>query len=104
MKLQLETNIGFVLVESSGHYIEIYTSEDDYQEGLINLWDYEKNEIRLIPTLSNIIREVLSALGEHFHDFWIGEIDILEGELEELLEPDALERLKLMQNRDDYDA
>lgn len=98
MKLQLETSIGSVLVESSGHYIEIYTPEESYREGLINLWDYEKDEIKMNPTLSNVIREVYSTLSDSFEGFRIGEIEILEGELDELLEPDAIERLKMMEN------
>ena len=98
MKLQLETSIGSVLVESSGHYIEIYTPEESYREGLINLWDYEKDEIKMNPTLSNVIREVYSTLSDSFEGFRIGQIEILEGELDELLEPDAIERLKMMEN------
>ncbi len=103
MKLQLETTIGFVLVESSGHYIEIYTSEDSYREGLINLWDYEKDKLIMEPTISNVIREVLSTLRDYFEGFGIRNIEILEADIEELLEPDAIERLKMMENRDDYD-
>ncbi|HEY7853757.1 MAG TPA: hypothetical protein VIB80_01390 [Aquiluna sp.] len=97
MKLQLETTIGFVLVESSGHYIEIYTSEDSYQEGLINLWDYEKDKLIMEPTMSNVIREVLSTLGDFFESFAIGNIEVLEANIDELVEPDALERIKMVE-------
>jgi hypothetical protein len=104
MKIQLETTIGFVLVESTGHYIEVYTSEDSYREGLINLWDYEKGKARVEPNLSNVLHEVSDVLNDYFDDFGIWNIEVLEAEIEELLERDAIERLKMMENRDDYDA
>lgn len=100
MKLQLETTIGFVLVESSGHYIEIYTSEDSCREGLINLWDYEKDKLIMEPTISNVIREVFSNLRYYFEGFGIRNIEVLEADIRELLEPDAIERLKMMENMD----
>ena len=98
MELQLETTIGFVLVKSGGHYIEIYTSEESYREGLINLWDYAKDKLIMELTLSNVIREVLSDLGNYFEGFAISTVEVLEADIEELLEPDAIERLKMVEN------
>lgn len=94
MKLQLETTIGSVLVESGGQYIEIYTAEESYLEGLINLWDYEKGEMIMNPTLSNVIREVLTTLRDYFDNFAIRNVEIMEAKVDELLEPDILEGLK----------
>ncbi len=103
MKLQLDTTIGLVHVESSGHYIEVYTWEESYQEGLINLWDYEKDKLRMEPNLSNVLHEVSEVLDDFFDDFGIWNIEVVEAGIDELLEPDAIERLKMMQNREDYD-
>lgn len=94
MKLQLETTIGSVLVESRGHYIQIHTPEDSYREGLLNLWDYKKREMIMNPTLSNVIREVLTTLSDYFDNFAIRNVEIMEAKVDELLEPDILERLK----------
>lgn len=98
MKLQLDTTIGFVMVETSGHYINIYTSEDSYCEGLINLWDYEKGEPRIQIKLSGVIREVIQALREYFPVFEIENIEFIEVPFDELLEDDAIERLQMRQN------
>lgn len=104
MKLQLETTIGSVLVNSGGHYIEIYTPEESYREGLVNLWDYEKRQMTMNLTLSNVIGEVLSTLRNYFDNFGIREIEIVEAKLDELLEPDALERLKLVELGDNNET
>ena len=85
MKLQLETTIGFVLVETSGHYINIYISNDSYRDGLINLWDYQKDEIRIQMKLSGVIREVIATLREHFGGFSIQECVIIEARFDELI-------------------
>jgi len=103
MKLQLETTIGFVLVEASGHYIEIYTGEDSYREGLINLYNYHKGEARMSLTLSNVIREVCKVLRDYCEQFALIDIEVLEANIEELLEPDAIERLKMMENMERND-
>jgi len=89
MKIKLETTIGSVLVKSSGHYIEIYTAEDAYREGLINLHDYHKGEARIRLTLSNVLREVCDVLRDYFEQFALIDIEVLEAKIEELLEPDA---------------
>ena len=91
----METTIGVVLVVSGGHYIEIYTPQDSYREGVVNLWDYANNQLLMEPTLSNVLREVMSTLREYFEDFNIQRLEILEAEITELVEPDALERMEL---------
>ena len=98
MKALLHTTIGPVLAEVRGHYIEIQTSVESFQTGLINLWDYRTDQLRMKPNLINVIREVSSTLRESFEDFRIAEIELLEADIEEILEPDAIERLKLMDN------
>ena len=104
MKIQLDTTIGLVHVESSGHYIEVYTWEESYQEGLINLWDYEKDKLRTEPNLSNVLREVSDTLDDFFDDFGIWNIDVVEAGIEELLEPDAIQRLKMRKMEENDDA
>jgi hypothetical protein len=94
MKIQMETNIGTVLVNSAGHYIEIYTGEESYREDLINLWDYHKGDSRLELTLSNVLGEVIPTIRNYFDDFRVETVDVLEASIEELLEPEVYKGLK----------
>ncbi len=77
MKAVLHTTIGPVLAELNGHYIEIYTAEESYREGLINLWDYEKDTMIIEPSLIVFIRLVCAELRLHFEDFEVdGTIEV----------------------------
>ena len=77
MKAVLHTTIGPVLAELNGHYIEIYTAEESYREGLINLWDYEKGTMAIEPGLIDFIGMVCRELRLHFEDFEVsGTIEV----------------------------
>lgn len=84
MRAVFETTIGPVLAELNGHYIEIYTAEDCYREGLINLWDYQKREMTIEPGLRDFIRLVCEELKEYFEDFAISGLIDVEASDEEL--------------------
>ena len=54
-------------------------------------------------TLSNVIREVCKVLRDYCEQFALIDIEVLEANIEELLEPDAIERLKMMENMERND-
>jgi hypothetical protein len=54
-------------------------------------------------TLSNVLREVCEVLRDYFGQFALIDIEVLEANIEELLEPDAIERLKMMANMNSSD-
>ena len=85
MKALLHTTIGPVLTEARGHYIYIYTAEESYSEGLINLWDYEKREIRIQPGLRDLVRMVEADLELYFEGFRVLAISETEATLEEVM-------------------
>lgn len=74
MKAVLHTTIGPVLAELNGHYIEIYTAEESYREGLLNLWDYQKRQMTIEPGLRDLVRMVSETLSDYFEDFEVFEI------------------------------
>jgi hypothetical protein len=85
MKALLHTTIGPVLTETSGHYIEIYTAEESYREGLLNLWDYEKGKMTIEPGLRDLVRLVAEDLSYYFEEFEVFEITEIEATLEQVM-------------------
>lgn len=85
MKALLHTTIGPVLTETSGHYIEIYTAEESYREGLLNLWDYGKGEMTIEPGLRDLVRLVAEDLSYYFEEFEVFEITEIEATLEQVM-------------------
>jgi hypothetical protein len=85
MQALLHTTIGPVLTTSSGHYIEIYTSEESYREGLLNLWDYEKGKMTIEPGLRDLVRLVAEDLSHYFEEFEVFEITEIEATLEQVM-------------------
>lgn len=78
MQALLHTSIGPVLANASGQYIEIYTAEESYREGLLNLWDYKKGQMTIEPGLRDLVRMVSETLSDYFEDFEV--FDISEAE------------------------
>lgn len=85
MKALLHTTIGPVLAEARGHYIYIFTPEETYQQGLLNLWDYEKREMRIQPGLRALVQIVEEELTLYFERFRVLEISETEATLEEVM-------------------
>lgn len=56
------------------------------------------------PTFSKVIREVLSILRNYFDIFGIRDIEIVEAKIDDLLEPEALGRLKLVELGDNNEG
>jgi hypothetical protein len=55
-------------------------------------------------TLSNVLREVCKVLRDYFEQFALIDIEVLEANIDELLEPDAIERLKMMEHMESNDV
>ncbi len=92
MKVSLNTTIGTVRVEAKGHYIEIYTSEETYREGLINLWDYEKDEMKIQPGMQDLIHIATKELENYFEGFKVFGISQSVASLEQMMRSSGLRR------------
>lgn len=92
MKVSLNTTIGTVRVEASGHYIYIYTPEETYREGLINLWDCEKDEIKIQPGLQDLIQVTTDELTSYFEGFKVFGIRQSVASLEQMMRNSGLRR------------
>ena len=92
MKVSLNTTIGTVRVEAKGHYIEIYTPEETYREGLINLWDYEKDEMTIQPGLQDLILIATEELSNYFEGFKVFGISQSVATLEQMMRNSGLRR------------
>lgn len=96
MELKLETDFGPVLVRASGHYIEVYTPIDHYREDLINLWDYERDIMKVKLTIDNVLNEVIETTHRAMGPFEVLDIELLDIALDELVEEDVIQRLSDM--------
>ena len=85
MKALLHTTIGPVLAKLEGHYIEIYTPEETYREGVLNLWDYEKSQMKIEPGLRDLVGMVAETLTDYFEDFKVFEISDIEATLDQVM-------------------
>jgi hypothetical protein len=68
-----------------GHYIEIYTPEETYREGVLNLWDYEKRQMKIEPGLRDLVAMVAETLTDYFEDFKVFEISDIEANLDQVM-------------------
>lgn len=85
MKAVLHTTIGPVLAELNGHYIEIYTAEESYREGLLNLWDYQKGQMTIEPGLRDLILMVAETLSDYFEGFEIFDISEVDATFRQVI-------------------
>ena len=69
MKEFLNITIGKVRIEATGHQKYIYTPGVTYREGLINLWDHEKDETRIQGGLQDLIRIAKKELASYSESF-----------------------------------
>lgn len=79
-------------MESNGHYIEIYTPEETYREGSINLWDCEKDEMKIQPGLQDLIHIATEELANYFEGFKLFGIGQSVASLERMIRNSGIRR------------
>jgi hypothetical protein len=85
MNLTLETTIGTVNFECSGHFIYVSTEQETVGDFLINLWDDESKKLRIETSIDEVFLEV-AKLSDIFPQFSVNALQVNYATLELLME------------------
>jgi hypothetical protein len=69
MKTKMETSIGQVSLELTGHFLHLSTETNDYPEILVNLWNHEKREVSVVGGIKELLQIAIETLEGTFSDF-----------------------------------
>lgn len=86
MNLTLETTIGTVNYECSGHFIHVSTEQEAVKEFSINLWDHESRKLRIETSIDEVFLEVAKTLRDQFPEFSVNALKVNYAPLELLME------------------
>lgn len=86
MNLTLETTIGTVNYECSGHFIHVFTEQEAAKEISINLWDHKSRKMRIETSIDNVFLEVAGTLKGQFPEFSVNALRVNHAPLELLME------------------
>lgn len=86
MNLTLETTIGKVNYECSGHFIHVSTEQETAKEFSINLWDHQSRKMRIEASIDDVFLEVAKTLRERFPEFSVNALHVNFAPLELLME------------------
>jgi hypothetical protein len=86
MNLTLETTIGTVHYECSGHLVHVSTEQESANEFSINLLDSETGKLRIETSVDEVFLEVAKTLREQFPQFSVNALKVNYAPLELLIE------------------
>lgn len=85
MKLTLETNIGTVIYQLDGHFVQVYTEQESAREFSLNLWNHETKELRIETSIDDVFLAVAEALNNKFPGFQVWSLVVDYAPLEKML-------------------